>query len=457
MRGFWLGCGMIWTCLLGLIAPAAAQERPNLILFVTDDHRWDALGCAGHWNIQTPHIDGLAQTGTRFVNTFCTTSICAVSRASLLTGQYARRHGVHNFATGLTAEQRAQTYPALLRKQGYWTGVVGKWGIADNLPLPKELFDDFRAFSGQGRYYPKGQQGQGEHLTQQLGQQALGFLQDRPRDKPFLLVVLFKAPHSQDGEVPQFPIDPRHKTLYEQDFIPLPKTGTAEHFAALPQFLQDSEARVRWKLRFTPELFQETVKDYFRLLTGVDEVVGEVLQGVHKQGLAEQTVTLFTADNGFYLGEHGLAGKWFMHEESIRLPLIVHDPRLPKSFRGQVLPQMALNIDIAPTLLGLAGVAPPDSMQGRNLQPLLHGARIGWREDFFYEHLFQHPRIAASEGVRTTRWKYIRYVTQEPVVEELYDLESDPYEERNLVTDEAAQPHLQQLRARWEALRAEVQ
>ncbi|NOX53872.1 MAG: sulfatase [Planctomycetes bacterium] len=444
----WAPCAA-WPAALG-------DRRPNIILIITDDQRWDALGCMGNSIIHTPNIDRLAADGAVFTNMFCTTSICATSRASFLTGQYARRHGIHDFRTPLTPEQFARTFPVVLRKMGYRTGMVGKWGLGGR--LPKDAYDEFYGFSGQGRYFPKGKKGQpGEHLTEKLAANVMKFLDGCSPDQPFLLQYYTKAAHCQDGDPWPFQPDPRYNQLFTDITIPMPKTATEAHFRALPQFLQTSEGRVRWKIRFaTPEMFQKSVKDYYRLIAGIDDVVGQIMKKLKEKGVADNTVIIYTSDNGFFLGEHGLAGKWFMFEESIRLPLVIYDPRLPASRRGVRIPEIVLSIDIAPTIFELAGAPIPDDVQGQSLRPLLCGEPVSWRTEFFYEHLFKHPRIPQTEGVRTERWKYTRYISIDPVYEDLFDLERDPFEEHNLARDSRYADKLNEMRAKWKSWRERV-
>ncbi len=220
-------------------------------------------------------------------------------------------------------------------------------------------------------------------------------------------------------------------------------------FHALPDFLQNSEARVRWIARFSHnELYQHTVKDYYRLIVGLDELVGTVMEKLEDKHLAENTAIIFTSDNGFSLGDRGLAGKWFMYEESIRVPLVISDLRQHSSAPAH-RSELVLNIDLAPTILDLAHVAAPPEMQGRSLVPLIEGESIPWRDEFFYEHRFRHPKIPMSEGIRTKRWKYVRYTSVKPVYEELFDLDDDPLERHNLVNDPCAKQKLDTLRAEW--------
>jgi arylsulfatase A-like enzyme len=431
-------------------------SRPNIVFILTDDQRFDALGAMGNEFVRTPHLDALAKQGVLFSNMFCTTSICATSRASFLSGQWERRHKIDNFRTPLTAEQFQQSFPSMLRENGYHTGFIGKWGLGG--PLPKNEYDVFRGFSGQGRYFPKGESGRpGAHQTHRLGVQALEFLETCTAERPFLLQLYTKAAHCQDGDPWPFQPDPRYNDLFVDVSVPLPATATEEHFNALPPFLRTSEARKRWFVRFaSPELFQKSVKDYYRLVAGIDDTVGMLVNGLIEKQLVDNTIIIFTSDNGFYLGERGLAGKWFMHEESIRLPLVIYDPRLPEKTRGRNVSRIALNVDVAPTILDLAGIDIPASMQGRSLQPLLADEQTEWREDFLYEHRFTHPQIPTTEGVRTGRWKYTRYTSIDPVFEELFDLQADPREERNLADDPQFAKQKQTLRDRWTHLTNEL-
>ncbi|MBN2312253.1 MAG: sulfatase [Candidatus Hydrogenedentes bacterium] len=427
------------------------MARPNIILLVTDDQRWDAMSCMGRPVIQTPSLDRLAGEGVLFENNFCTTSICCSSRATIFTGLYTRCHGIVDFGTPLSDEQFALSYPGLLHEAGYLTAFVGKWGLGG--PLPGEQFDFWTGYSGQGRYFAKDDDGS-PHLTRRMGDDVEHFLRTCGSKYPFCLSVSFKAPHVQDQDPRQYLYDPAFGDLYKDDAIPVPKTASPEYFEALPPLLRDSEARRRWEMRFsTPEKYQESVKGYYRLINGVDAVVGRMLATLAELGYDENTVIVYTSDNGMYLGERGLAGKWFMHEESIRVPLIIRDPRLPHGRRGARRAQMTLTNDLMPTILDLAGVDAPANLQGRSLRPLLERGRVPWRSDWFYEHPFEHARIPRSEGVRTERESYARYLDTDPLYEELYDLAKDPDETRNQAADPAHAPAVDALRGRWQAWR----
>ena len=429
----------------------AAKRQPNIIFLLTDDHRADAMGCAGNHIIQTPNMDALAANGIRFTNAFVTTSICASSRASIFTGQWTRRHGIIDFRTHFSPEALAQTYPMLLRQAGYRIGFIGKYGVGAKKDLPIDKYDYWKGFPGQGRYENKDENGNYKHLTQIMGEQAIEFLQGCSQEKPFCLSVSFKAPHVQDSDPRQFIYDRAYENLYKDVTIPTPETANPIYFDALPEFLRTSEARRRWKIRFpNPEKFQESVKSYYRLITGVDVVIGKIRDQLKQFNFDDNTVIMLIGDNGFYLGEYGLAGKWFPHELSIRVPLLVYDPRADAKLRGLVLDQMALNVDIAPTILELARLSVPQQMQGRSLVPLLKGKKPKWRTEFFYEHPFVHKTIARTEALRTQRFKYARYIDYD--YEELYDLKNDPTETINLAKDEKYQKTLTSLRKRCNEL-----
>ncbi|MBI2422299.1 MAG: sulfatase [Candidatus Hydrogenedentes bacterium] len=446
-----------------ILAPAAQAQpaRPNIVFLLTDDQRADTLGCAGNAIIQTPNIDGLAAEGTRFQNAFVTTAICMVSRASILSGLYKGTHGIDRFDQSFIPAQFAETYPVRLRGAGYYTGFIGKWGVGNE--MPEQAFDVWNGFPGQGVYFHE-RNGEQVHVTNLMAEQAEAFIAEAPAEQPFCLSISFKAPHTQDEDPRQFLYDPALESLYANVELPYAETATDAFFQALPAFIQNSEGRVRWKRRFaTPEMYQTMTKGYYRLIAGVDLAVARVIAALEARGLRENTVIVFSSDNGFYLGERGLAGKWLMHEESIRVPLIIVDPRLPKAQRGQVRSDIALNIDLAPTVLDYAGLKPAPQMQGRSLRPLVEGATPAWRTEFYYEHHFASAEgggvyIPATEGVWTPAWKYIAYPGADGAMkhEEFYRLAADPHETKNLINAEASQPRVAAFRKQWAVWRDAV-
>jgi len=434
-----------------------AAERPNLVFLLVDDLRWNTLGFMGDPIVQTPHVDELANEGIVFRNAFVTTSICSVSRASYLTGKWMRRHGIEDFATGLNGSTWEQTYPAQLRAAGYRTGFIGKYGVgnAREVAAKEAAFDFWRGLPAQGGAFIDPNDPTRTHKTALFGNQALEFLKGCRQDQPFCLSISFNAVHARDGQPREYVPDLRDEALYADVTIPLPALATQEAFERLPASVQKSEGRKRWGWRFdTPEKAQRILRDYYRLITGVDREVGRIRETLAEQGFDENTVIVFTSDNGYALADRGLADKWYMYEEDIRIPFVIYDPRVPVAERHAVYDQMVLNVDLAPTLLDLAGVSVPEDMQGRSLKPFInHQVPKNWRTEFFYEHVTEAKRIPPSEGIRTERWKYLRWTHEDPVQEELYDLKADPLEETNLVDQPEAAGMLKELRQKWDAER----
>lgn len=435
----------------GVARSAEAIERPNIIFILTDDLRWNTLGCMGDAVVHTPRIDRLAADGVTFTQTFATTPICMASRVSIFSGQYKRRHQIDDFRTGFTPDAWALTYPVLLRQAGYRAGFIGKFGVGGRpyIQAMASEFDYWRGLAGQGgEYFIDPNDPEQKHTTARMGDQALEFLAGCGVDQPFCLSLSFNAPHARDGKPREFQPDLRDETLHATDVMPVPPAADEGFFQCLPPFVQRSEGRTRWQRRFaTPEMAQATRRDYYRLVAGIDREVGRILDTLAGRGLEKSTVVIFTSDNGWLAGDRGLTDKWLFYEESIRIPLIVFDPRLAPGRRGARIDALALNIDFAPTLLDLAGVTPPDTMQGRSLKPLLAGAAPpDWRTEFFVEHHFAPTIIPPSEGVRTSRWAYLRWLAPNPELEELYDLIADPQEARNLAGDPGHASVLQELR-----------
>lgn len=427
--------------------------KPNFVFFLTDDQAYNGLSCTGNPVLKTPHLDQLAAEGVLFEKAFVTTAICCCSRASIYTGQHMRRHRVEDFKTPLSAAQWQQTFPALLRKAGYRTGFLGKFAIGapdrGQLSLPSEQFDLWYGFP-QMIAFKQQVEGKPRYLTTVMTEKAIGFLKEAKPDQPFCLIVALKEPH---GPLDYF--DPEFKDPYTSTPIPPPPNLNRAAFEALPSTVKTSlGAMPSWFEK--PETYQAALRKTYGYLSRADAAVGEICRALKEQGLDQNTVVIHLSDNGSMDGAHGLDGKWLMYEESIHVPLIIRDPRLPQSTRGR-RSQMALNIDLAPTILAMAGVPIPKGMQGMNLQPLLRNPKAKGRTDWYYEHTYNTdpPRkpIPKSEGVRTERWKYIRFTEPQPPLEQLFDLATDPQEARDLVGDPAHQKTLQQLRARCDHYR----
>ena len=440
---------------LALVAPLASAATPskplNIVVLYADDWRHDTLGAAGHPVVKTPHLDQLATEGMRFTHNCVTTAICGVSRATLLTGQWMSRHGNPAFAMFTTPW--AETYPGLLRRNGYHVGHIGKW---HNGTFPQDKFDFGRAYSG--THWIREADGTKIHVTQKNENDALEFLRTRPTDKPFVLTLAFFATHAEDQNPLQFLPQPASMELYKDTVIPVPKTSSDEDFKRLPPFIanEQNEGRVRYHWRFdTPEKYQTMMKNYYRLATEVDATCGRVLATLRQQGLLENTLVIFTADNGYFHAEHGLADKWYPYEESIRTPLIVRDPRMPAALRGQTNDDFTLNVDLAPTFLAAAGIAAPARMQGRDLSSLYLASNApAWRTEFFYEHatIKNIHFIPSSEALVRKEVKYLYWPDFQH--EELFDLTADRAETHNLAAAPNQATTLTGLRSRFAELKA---
>ncbi len=431
---------------------AASAVKPlNVLVLYADDWRFDTLGCAGNPAVKTPNLDRLAGDGFRFTQNCVTTSICGVSRASLFTGQWMSRHGNKGFVAFKTPW--AETYPGLLRANNYFVGHVGKW---HNGKFPAENFDFGRSYSG--KHWITEPDGTQIHVTKKNENDALDFLKQRPADKPFCLTLAFIATHAEDSNPKQYLPQPESMALYQDVAIPLPKTATEESYRKLPPFIanEKNEGRVRWRWRFdTPEKYQEMMKNYYRLAAEVDATCGRLLEELEKQGVLDNTLVIFVGDNGYFHGEHGLADKWYPHQESIRVPLIVRDPRMEPSKRGGTNDDFTLNVDLAPSILAATGIEAPATMQGRDIAPLYLAAKKPvWRDAFFYEHasVGSVERIPASEALVRKDWKYFYWPNFK--LEQLFHVEADPFEENDLVGDPQHAARLAEMRERFNELKA---
>ncbi|THH40397.1 sulfatase-like hydrolase/transferase [Neolewinella litorea] len=428
---------------------AQADDRPNIIFILTDDQRHDALGYTGNPLAHTPEMDRLAREGTYFSHALVTTPICAASRATLLTGLHERTHRF-NFQTGDIPESYMQyAYPAVLRRSGYRTGFYGKYGVryarAGEQFDESDFYDRNNAYPDRRGYWYKTLNGDTVHLTRYTGQQALDFV-DRHADdeRPFCLSLSFSAPHAHDPAPEQYFWQPETDALLQDVSAPAPALGAQNDFDALPLPVREGFNRLRWTWRYdTPEKYQHSVKGYYRMVAGIDLEIGKLRKKLAEKGIDKNTVIIVMGDNGYFLGERQLAGKWLMYDNSVRVPLIVYDPRTPG---GTPTAALARNVDVPATILDLAGTPVPDGYQGISLQPLLRGKPAPAPLDtVLIEHLWEFPDIPPSEGVRTAEWKYFRYVNDRSA-EELHYLPDDPRESTNLARNPAYRAQLLTLR-----------
>jgi arylsulfatase A-like enzyme len=436
MAGRWV-LSVLCAVGVGAQALAAGSLGKNIVFILADDQRSDVLGCYGNELIKTPTIDALAENGVRFENFFCETPICSASRATLLSGLSQRSHGFNFGEPPLPAKYIATSYPAYLKANGYRTGFTGKFGFRYSKSDKKEQFDYFKPYD-RNPYLKKMPDGSLRHETDLCADAAIEFIKTNPKNKPFCLSVSFNASHAEDSDLrPGFHFQWPESTdgLYEDIAMPLPKLGDDKYFKATPEFLQDekelSRARYFWRWD-TPEKYQINLRAYFRMITGIDHAVARILTELKAAGLDQNTVIVYTGDNGFMMGDRGLAGKWNHYEQSLHVPFIVYDPTLPKQKRGRVITELGTHLDVAPSIVEWAGLDQPDVYQGESLVKLVEGEPVsGWREEVYCEHKFN--RYNNWYGVRGKKYKYAVYYDEpDGPYECLYDLEKDPTEFVNL-------------------------
>ena len=464
--------GGLGLCLAALAAACAGPragfpEHPNILFIMTDDHAAQAIGAYGSRINATPNIDRIAAEGMTFANCFCTNSICAPSRAVILSGRYSHLNGVRDNAIAFDGAQ--VTFPKLLQQAGYQTVMIGKW----HLKSPPTGFDYWNVLPGQGAYYNPDMIEMGEnkrysgYVTDIVTDIALEFLENRrDPEKPFCLMLHHKAPHR--NWQPAL----RHLTMYDDTQFPEPETlfddyatrsdAAREQEMTLRDHMRpdydlkmgeppdrlDEDQRAAWEKAYGPKReayalanpqgedlvrwkYKRYMEDYLGCIAAVDENVGRVLDFLDASGLAGTTLVVYTSDQGFYLGEHGWYDKRFMYEESLRMPLLVRLPQaVPAGSRNQ---DLVLNLDFGPTFLDLAGLGKPPEFQGRSLAPFLLGQAPDWRQSLYY-HYYEYPAVHMAKrhyGVRTADFKLIHFY-HDIDAWELYDLKKDPRELHNV-------------------------
>jgi arylsulfatase A-like enzyme len=434
-----------------LVSLTLLAKKPNIVFFFTDDQTSSVLGCYGHPLARTPNIDRLANQGTRFENAFVSQSICWVSRTTILTGLTGRSYGVPGNHDMARPEAVEKLYVDFLRDAGYRTGFAGKW----HAKMPKgwkaqDHFDEFHPI-GRNPFYKKQADGTLRHETELIVDRGIEFIENQPRDKPFAMNMWFNACHAEDGDrrpgIGHFPWPRAMDGMYEEDEIAPPRLNDPEIFEKQPGFLQTTINRERFFWRWnTDERYRINMRAYLRMVSGIDHAIGRFLKALEEQGLAENTIIIYTADNGYHLGNRGFAGKWSHYEESLRVPMVVYDPRVKGKARGQVRSESVLNLDLPSTFLSWAGVDIPKRYQGKTFAKLISDSNPSpWRKYTFHEHFAVRHRIPAFEGIRGDRFKYVRYV-DEKNYEFLHDLKNDPDELTNLASNPQYTKTLKQMR-----------
>ena len=435
-----------------------AQPR-NVVFILVDDMRHDVMGFAGHPFVKTPHIDRLAGEGVHFRNAFVTTSLCSPSRASILTGQYMHKHGVVDNNNPIPPG--TVFFPQHLQKAGYATAFVGKWHMGHEDDAPQPGFDRWVSFRGQGQYYAPGPQYRlnvdGEpvplrgYITDELTDYALDWLGQQTEQQPFFLYLSHKAVHSE------FHPAKRHENLYADVEIkePVTQANTPENYRGKPMWVKNqrnSHHGVDFPYHSTSLDIKEYYRKYCQTLAAVDDSVGRIMEFLEERGLADDTVVMFMGDNGFLFGEHGLIDKRCSYEESIRVPLIARCPAVMKP--GTTIESVVANIDIAPTILELAGLQTPENMDGRSFVGLASGElpASDWRKDLLYEYYWEwsYPQTPTQFALRGDRYKFIQYHGIWDT-DELYDIQTDPQERNNLIRDPKYADIVQQMRGALDA------
>jgi len=442
------------------------EDRPNILFILVDDQRNDVISIAGHPIVKTPTIDSLARHGIRFTNAYVTTPICAASRASILTGAYEYNHNYTFGKKPLKKEFITNSYPYLLKKSGYITGFTGKLGV--NLEMKDsmltEMFDFFKPSLMNAPYFKKLADGSMRHSAEIRGDEAIAFIESQTSEKPFCLSISFNSVHAVDanltpGNEGHYPYPKSVAHMYEHTEIPKPPLNDPEIYEKHPEFLKNSLNRERYFWRWdTEEKYQINIRAYFRMISGYDNVMNRVLTALKEKGLDKNTIIIYSADNGYYMGNRGFAGKWTHYEESLRVPLIIFDPRMSPQDVGKTSDKVALNIDIAATILDIAGISIPQLYNGKSLLPIVNNEEIEtWRERFLIEHRMEHNKLPKYVGVHEQRYVYVNYYEQNPQYEYLHDLKNDLNQLENLKDDPNYIEILQQMRSKCDSLRITIQ
>lgn len=472
-------------------AKAESVKRPNIVFLMTDDQRWDTLGCYGRTDVMTPHIDKLSANGVTFDNAYHAVAICMPSRTTMFTGRYFSDHQVgftYPYNRTLPAEEFADSYPAQLKALGYRTGFVGKFGIRlenleDTLVKHFDYYTGKSTTSKEGPHFPVDDEKLNEiyrkdrnpkERTLIKGDSMIHFLETQPKGQPFCLSVSFDAvKNDRNSEI----YEP-HEKLFEGKKMWVPDNYVAGKNGKLPKVLDYCRGTYLHVQRTsTLKSYQKRTRRFAVQGYTVDQQVKRLMEKLEEIGELDNTVVIYTSDNGRFHGAHGLFDKAILYDEAVRQPLIVFDPRVDKSQRGSRVEAMVSSVDVAPTILALAGADIPDSMKGSDLGGLLSGKQnlSKWREavlmeNFFLEEIFKGSRKKGvkvevlnkkivdgnrsyrSRGVRTDRYKYFAYHEHDPVIEELYDLKNDPYEQTNLINNEEYIEVLAKMRQETEML-----
>jgi len=431
------------------------DKQPNVVVIITDDQRWDCLSCEGHPFLKTPNMDRIANEGVRFANSFVTTSLCSPSRATMLSGLYAHAHQVVNNFTDYPAN--LPSYPRRLQEIGYETAYIGKWHMGEQSDEKRPGFDYWVSHKGQGKYFDNTFNINGKrellkgYYTHRVTELANDFLK-RSHNKPFMMIMGHKTPHC--------PFTPEPKYAHIYDHLKIKKPPTANDYGPdKPAWYKD---RVRtWHgidgPLFGCKTFDKFIRDYHASILSVDDSVGEIYETLRQTGELDNTLFIFTSDNGSLLGEHGATDKRTMHEESIRIPLLIRYPELINQSR--VVNQMILNTDLAPSIIDICNARPLRNIHGHSFKPLAQGKHTPWRKSWHYAYNYEKefPYTPNVRGVRTDEWKYVHYPNgdgTDQYMAELYNLKDNPQETKNLINHPAHADKVNELKTELQRLLA---
>ncbi len=457
---------------IGFYRYAASVKRPNVVFILTDDQRWDTMSCAGHPFLKTPALDRIAAEGAMFENMFVTTSLCSPSRASFLSGLYAHTHGVVNNFTDYPSEMTS--FPMRLQQEGYETSYIGKWHMGEKDDSARPGFDYWVSHKGQGKYFDNTFNINGKrevkkgYYTTRITDMAVDWIKGE-RTKPFVMILGHKAAHTP------FTPEPKYAKMFDDVDVKYPDSAFA--LKGKPEWV--SQRIDTWHGIYGPiygfrkkfpdtrpesvKEFAHFVRSYTATIKSIDDSVARVYAALKETGQLDNTVLIFAGDNGMFLGEHGMTDKRTMHEESIRVPMLVRYPKMING--GTKVPQMVLNIDLAPSVLEMCDATALKKVHGMSWAGLLSGKSTQWRKAWYYEYNYekQFPYTPNVRGVRTDRWKYVHYPHGDGGPDrhksELYDLKNDPGELKNLIDDpvhaatiKSLQKQLQMLMSQTDAL-----
>ena len=469
-------------------------DRPNIIFLLTDDQRENTLSIMGHPWVKTPNIDQLVKEGLRFSNTYIAEPTCSPSRVAIFTGMHERKNGI-GFTSSyqLTEEQWEKTYPGLLRRAGYYTGFIGKFGVEYYTfrGRASEKFDFWRGHDGWTKFFPKDFEAEsckpyhdaGEDIiTPIMGESITMFLNSLPANKPFCLSVSFSVPHGSQttsmytecdnwhsmmtpaNENPKLKGHPIYDTLYRKKPFDIPEECTTDPYRFIPQAVMDQDGgrSKTYEYSYNTVSCREHHIRYYQTITGLDRVIGGLVKSLEERELKDNTIIIFASDHGLLMGEYGMGGKALLYDLTSKIPCFINDPGIPDQMRGKTLDHLVSSLDITATILEYAGIQVPEHMEGKSLVPLMANTELPWREEIFLENLFTGRDNPFCEGIRQGNWKYIRmfdgkvdylekdvdFRDRKPDFEQLFNLEEDPGEYHNLIAAYEGTTFLKDIRAK---------